>query len=76
MDLHIDLERWKEKAKWEGTGIYVRAKIGDKWESADIALLEKDSLLSWLQSRGGKNRIAEDVVGILLGHGHLNPIEQ
>lgn len=54
------------------TGIYVRAKSGEKFESVDIGELDKRSLLEWLRSRGGENRWAEDTVGILLGHGHLH----
>jgi hypothetical protein len=38
-------------------------------------MLDKESLLLWLRSRGGKNTYAEDVVGILLDHGHLNPLD-
>lgn len=56
------------------TGIFVRAKNEDgKWLSVDISWLKKDHLLHWLRSRDGNNRWAEDVVGILLGHGHLHP---
>ena len=61
------------KGKFGETGIFVRAKDGDRWTSVDIADLEKDSLLEWLKSRGGDNRWAEDVCGILMGHGHLHP---
>jgi hypothetical protein len=58
------------------TGIYVRAKQPDgSWCSIDIYALEKASLLAWLRSRGD-NRWAEDVVGILLGHGHLHTVER
>jgi len=59
------------------TGIYVRALSPEgKWMSVDIALLDKESLLSWLRSRGGNNPWAENVVGILLGHGNLVQDEQ
>jgi hypothetical protein len=55
------------------TGIYVRAQLPDgKWVAADVATLDKDSLCRWLRSRGGANRWAEDVVGILLGWGPLS----
>lgn len=54
------------------TGIYVRAKVGARWESVDISVLTKEALLKWLKSNGGDNIVAEDVVGILLGHGHLH----
>jgi len=55
------------------TGIYVRAqRASGSWESADISTLDRNSLLEWLRSRGGNNVWAENVVGILLGHGHLH----
>lgn len=59
------------------TGILVRASLTKadgtaKWDSFDIYYLEKASLLTWLKSRGGENKWAEDVVGILLGHGALH----
>lgn len=73
MELIIDEERFKDAETWGNTGIYVRAKHeSGKWESVDIVLLKKDSLLTWLRSRGGDNPYAEDCVGILLGHGHLH----
>jgi hypothetical protein len=72
MELKFDPERMKEKEKWEGTGIYIRAQDEEgRWHSEDIALLDMPSLLEWLRSRGGYNPWAEDVVGILLGHGHI-----
>jgi hypothetical protein len=74
VDLLIDAERWKEKEYWNlvETGIYVRAKSPEgKWESVDINLLDATSLLHWLRSGGEKNELAENVVGILLGHGHI-----
>jgi len=54
------------------TGIMVRAQLNGAYGSYDIAFLDRDSLLGWLRSRGGDNTWAEDVVGILLGHGHLH----
>ena len=54
------------------TGIFIRAKGSEGWDSFDIAVLDKPSLLAFLKSRGGDNRWAEDTVGILLGHGHLH----
>lgn len=52
------------------TGIYVRAQLpGGKWISADINWLARDDLLAWL--RAGNETRAIDVVGMLLGHGHL-----
>lgn len=67
-NLHTDPDRIEEPE----TGIYVRAKTSEGgWRSADIAHLDKASLLAWLQSRGGDNALAENCVGILLGHGNL-----
>lgn len=52
-----------------GTGIYVRARTAPgKYDSVDIAVLDRASLLRWLQSRGGSNPWAEHTVLILLGH--------
>jgi hypothetical protein len=69
MELTIDPKR---EYLAEATGIYVRAKVDNKWKSVDIAQLDKESLLRWLRSRDGDNPWAEDVVGILLGHGNLH----
>lgn len=72
-ELTISQERFEDKDAWGHTGIYVRAKHKNGgWESVDIVLLEKESLLEWLRSRGGNNPWAEDCVGLLLGHGHLH----
>ena len=57
----------------DATGIYVRATLDGRWFSADMAQLDSKSLLAFLRSRGGDNPWAENVVGILLGHGHLHP---
>lgn len=63
----------KERRQFHGaTGIYVRAQCDGKWDSFDIAELDKASLLEFLKSRGGDNAWAEDTVGILLNHGHLH----
>ena len=71
MELKISTERWGDD-KWEGTGIYIRALTPNgKWESVDIAYLDAESMRLWLRSRGGENEWAENVVGILLGYGHL-----
>lgn len=63
-----------ERRDLSGTGLFVRAWDG-RWVSTDIATLDRQSLLTWLRSRGGDNPWAEDVVGILLGHGHLHGLE-
>ena len=56
------------------TGIFVRAvhrKVdGDKFISCDIVCLTRESLFSWLRSRGGNNPWAENCVALLLGHHH------
>lgn len=59
-----------------GTDIFVRALDGKKWVAADISKLNTESLLEFLRSRGGHNPWAENVVGILLGHGNLVEEEQ
>ena len=77
MELIVDVERHTENMKREvRTGVLVRAKMDDRFINADIADLDKASLLTWLKSRGGDNRWAEDTVGILLGHGHLHEHQQ
>lgn len=68
--MEVIKERWEESEKW-ATGIFVRAKVDDRWVSADIAVLTPESLLQWLRSGEGKNLMAENTVGILLGHGHI-----
>lgn len=72
MDLRVDpfREGWDNSA-----GILVRAQApSGAWISADITELDAASLLTWLKSRGGDNPWAEDIVGILLGHGHLHKL--
>jgi len=70
--MKIDPERWKGDTDEAVTGIFVRAQDPDgNWQSADIWCLEPESLLEWLRSRGGENPYAENVVGVLLGRGHL-----
>ena len=69
MKLKVDPKRIHEG----GTGLCVRAELpSGGFGSADIVSLDKRSLLEWLRSRGGDNPLAEDVVGILLDHGHLH----
>ena len=50
------------------TGIYVRARVGGKWQAVDLSHLSRDSLYAWLRSRGGSNPWAENTVALLLGH--------
>lgn len=68
-DFLVDPERMKHG---NTTGIFVRAKHEGKWGSYDFATLDKASVLAYLRVRGGDNPWAEDIVGILLGHGHLH----
>ena len=71
MEYEVDYSRMVE-FRDASTGIFVRAKYGEHWDSYDIVHLTKESLLSWLKSRGGDNPYAENVVGVLLGHGNLH----
>lgn len=72
--LHIDVVRLSKYGDETITGVFVRAQHPEtsRWMSADIAILTRKSLLRWLRSRGGDNPWAEDVVGIVLGYGHLH----
>ncbi len=70
-ELRVDPERYDPEDDSNKTTIFVRAKLNEQWLSVDIADLDKESLLVWLRSRGGKSEWAEDTVGIMLGHGHL-----
>lgn len=54
------------------TGIFVRAEINCKYDSFDIAELDKPSLARWLRTRGGNNEWAENVVALMLGHGRFS----
>ena len=58
------------------TGIFIRVKDGNRWVNADISQLDAASILCWLRSQGGDNPLAENVVGILLGRGHLHPVSR
>lgn len=52
------------------TSIYVCCQNPDnqQFEAIDIAFLDRQSLLDWLQSRGGNNPWAENTVLLMLGH--------
>lgn len=55
------------------TGVFVRAKTaGGEYENVDILLLTASSLLAYLKKDGGDNQLAEDIVGIITGHGRLH----
>lgn len=43
-------------------------------EAVDIGALEEASLFTWLREGGGDNPRAENVVGVILGHGRLHPL--
>jgi hypothetical protein len=76
VDLPLRVSKAPEKGYATGvtTGVYVRAiDHNGKWASVDVATLDEDSLLRWLRSRDGDNMLAENMVGILLGHGQLHP---
>jgi hypothetical protein len=70
-DLHVSSIDVAEHNK---TGILVRARMSDDtWGNADIAELDRISLMRWLRSRGGTNLWAENTVLQLLGWpGYLN----
>lgn len=75
--LRYDRAREQRPEFADATGIYVRAQRTDgRWDSADIAELDADSLLTWLRSRGGDNPRAEQVVLILLGHPRLAELRE
>lgn len=65
----------KRELDWAGceTGVKVRARDSTgKVVTTDAVYLDAESLLIFLRSRGGQNLLAENMVGILLGHGHLH----
>lgn len=65
----MELKTDPKRENIEGTDIYVRAETSSgEWKSVDVVQLDKQSLLTWLKSRGGNNEFAEEVVCILLGH--------
>ena len=72
MELHVDPERMIVgfyEISFMETGIYVKAKDeSGRWKSVDISLLDRESLKTWLL---GRDKIAINIVGILLGHGRL-----
>ncbi len=71
-ELRVDPDRQKTY-EFQTTGIAVQAKDKDgNVNFFDIVHLDKESLLACLKSHGGDNRYAEDIIGILLGHGKLH----
>lgn len=69
--LYIDPDR-AASSRIPLTRITTQAFLGDKVDVYDITYLTKESLLRWLRANGGENTRAEDVLGILLGHGRLS----
>lgn len=51
------------------TGIFIRARNGDKWGSFDIAVLTRESVLRWLAGRD--ERYLKSTILALLGHPHV-----
>ena len=65
MVLHADANRLRIADTFT-TGIFVRAKIDELWDSVDIAHLTRESLWLWLTSL--KPDAARTTVLALLGH--------
>lgn len=64
----VDPARWQQKERWQ-TGMHTRAlDPAGNWRSVDIAVLDSESVLAWLRSRGGRNPWAEQAILYLLGH--------
>lgn len=67
MDWKTDPKR--ESTYEDATGIYVRAIGQDgRWDSFDLAQLDRDSALSFIHSRGEVNVWAEGTILTLLRH--------
>jgi len=73
--LRIDPSRTNpDSALEDTTGIYVRAidPRTERWGSYDLATLDTDSLKEFLEDKDV--RYLMDIIGILLGHGHLREV--
>ena len=69
-NLNVNPDRYGEEGY--NTGIFIRALTPEgKWDSVDIAVLDKESLFEFLRSRGGENVWAENCVSILFGYGNF-----
>lgn len=64
-----------DRADVGGTGIYVRAKTSDDWDSVDIASLDRDSLARFLNSRDAGNLWAVNCLMTLFNHTHYERAE-
>jgi len=72
-ELKVDESRLNDRLRFQACDIVIMAMYPDgKIAQADVAVLDKASLLKWLRSRGGENKLAENVVGVVLGHGPLH----
>lgn len=73
MMLKVDPAR-VDSEEWVFTGVMVRALgVDGKWGNADIAQLDKESLVAWLRHTNEQvNTLAERTILVLLGH---NPHE-
>jgi hypothetical protein len=70
----MNLQKDENRKYVVSTGIFVRAQDKDKkWASCDISELTSESLEMWLKSDGGDNRLAENVVRVLLGYPQKSP---
>lgn len=68
----------RRKLMWaDVTGFFVRARDGERgpWLNADIAQLDRASLIAWLRADGGLNRRAESVLLRLFSHDMLEADE-
>lgn len=56
------------------SGIPIRAydPRTERWGTYDMAQLDKESLIEWLRDAGVE--YLKDIIGILLGHGHLRDV--
>jgi len=75
-NLQVDPDRLRPSYV-DATSIYVRAQYEGKWGSHDIAVLDAVSLLRWIRSkRSDNNHFAEDIIGVILGHGHISKLDK
>jgi hypothetical protein len=61
-DLNCDPNRMDNRST---AGIYIRAKVGERWDSVEIAQLTRASLVEWLSEEPDR---ALQVVLLLLNH--------
>lgn len=59
----------KRIESYEPGCIPIRALHEKKWGTWEVPQLDKESLIEWLKPRSIEYH--KDVIGILLGHGHL-----